>query len=198
MDPSSISQLLNFFLTLPDVSYKYRRVFPNFPFFFKWLKSPMFFSSWFMPEISCVRIAARLSLNSDLWTNFPLSGESREFPRPLNTPAIPHPLCPPPPPRPVETCMFEPSLCVPGLQCPLPLKQRGSGGICLIIIRLDKGVLKMKEANHRASLSKVCLLDWGGADPSPPSPLVRHIHYPTFGPSLTHIQTTSFPLNRPQ
>lgn len=101
-----------------------------------------------------------------------LSWESGEIPRPLNTPAISHSLCPsvPPPSGPVETCRFEPSMC---FWPPMPIATQAAGVrcICLIIIRLDRGVLKMKETNHRAPLSKVCLPGWGVLDLSPLSSL---------------------------
>lgn len=56
---------------------------------------------------------------------------------------------------------------------PMPIATQAAGVrcICLIIIRLDRGVLKMKETNHRAPLSKVCLPGWGVLDLSPLSSL---------------------------
>lgn len=74
---------------------------------------------------------------------------------------------------------------------PMPIATQAAGVrcICLIIIRLDRGVLKMKETNHRAPLSKVCLPGWGVLDlsplsslsfvastPAPPPPLLHHTH----------------------
>lgn len=99
----------------------------------------------------------------DLWANWSLSWERGEFHRALT------------PPDPSRRAGLNLSLC-----CwpPMPVATQAAGVrcICLIIIRRDGGVLEMKEANHRAPLSKVCLPDWGVLDlsPLPPPPLLWH------------------------
>lgn len=121
-----------------------------------------------------------------------LSWESGEFPRPLNTPTNSHSLCPPSLQTSRDVQVWTLSLC---FWPPMPIATQAAGVqcICLIIIRLDRGVLKMKEANHRAPLSKVCLPDWGVLDLSPLSPLSRGIHLPPHHLySITHTHTQSY------
>lgn len=86
---------------------------------------------------------------------------------------------------------------------PMPIATQAAGVrcICLIIIRLDRGVLKMKETNHRAPLSKVCLPGWGVLDLSPLSSLSLSWH-PTSAPPPpllhhTHTQSLTFPQELP-
>lgn len=80
---------------------------------------------------------------------------------------------------------------------PIATQAAGVRCICLIIIQLDGGVLKMKEANHRAPLSKVCLPDWGVLDLSPLSSLFCGIHHPPHHLcSISHTHTQSYVSSR--
>lgn len=84
---------------------------------------------------------------------------------------------------------------------PMPIATQAAGVrcICLIIIRLDRGVLKMKETNHRAPLSKVCLPGWGVLDLSPLSSLsfVASNARPTATSTPSHTQSLAFPQELP-